>query len=68
MSEEIKPEDFPVPQNELCEIIDSAIYVLQSLDEFDKVEDAEDITLLRKHSYKLIYAAQRKLLQVIKAS
>ena len=68
MSEEIKPEDFPVPQNELVEIIDSSIYVLQSLADLDVIEDKEDITALRKHSYKLIYAAQRKLLQVIKAS
>ncbi len=66
MSEEIKEEDFPLPHKELTDIIDSGIYVIQSLEELDILEDKEDIALLRKHSYKLIYAAQRKLLQVIK--
>lgn len=74
MSEEINdtPEqDEPLMQHELCEIIDSAVYVIQTLADLDSVavnEDKDDIVALRKHTYKVIYAAQRKILQKIKAS
>lgn len=72
--EENKPEEDNIEalsKLELVEIIDSAVYVIQSLSELDGVvfiEDKEDILAIRKQSYKVIYAAQRKIIQQIKVS
>jgi hypothetical protein len=72
--EENKPEEENIEalsKLELVEIIDSAVYVIQSLSELDGVvfiEDKEDILAIRKQSYKVIYAAQRKIIQQIKVS
>lgn len=68
MSEKLKDENV-LPKHELLEVIDSCIYVISTLSELDTnlTEDKEDAITLRKHSYKLAYAAQRKLLQYIKA-
>jgi len=73
MSEETTTpeEESPLMRHELVETIDSCVYVIQALSELDSsavAEDKEDIVALRKHSYKVIYAAQRKLLQFIKQS
>jgi len=68
MSEDQLDENI-LPKHELLEVIDSCIYVISTLSELDAnlMEDKEDAFALRKHSYKLAYAAQRKLLQYIKA-
>lgn len=59
-----------VQRYELVEIIDNCLCVITTLSELDSMaakEDYDDITALRKHSYKVIYAAQRKMLKQIKS-
>jgi hypothetical protein len=70
MSEEEKDYDYDIPKNKLVEIIDSCLCVITTLTDLDSMaakEDADDILALRKHSYKVIYAAQRKMLKQIKS-
>jgi hypothetical protein len=64
MSEEI------IPENDLLQIIDSSLAVLATL--FDIKSDPtypdeqEDINTVKKNTFRIIYAAQRKLLKQIK--
>jgi hypothetical protein len=64
MSEEIMPE------NDLLQIIDSSLAVLATLfdikSETTYPDEQEDINTVKKNTFRIIYAAQRKLLKQIK--
>jgi len=69
--QETPEEESPLMRHELVDIVDSCVYVIQTLSDLDSaaaMEDKDDILALRKHSYKVIYAAQRKMLQQIKTA
>lgn len=73
MSEEPQIQDFREwTENELLEIIDSSLSVLSTLAELTDAEyrtyddELEDINTVKKNTFRIIFAAQRKLNKYIK--
>jgi hypothetical protein len=64
------PEEiFEIPKHELVEIIDSCLQVVATLSEIETNtydEEAEDKNTVKRNTYRIIFAAQRKLLKTIK--
>ena len=64
MSEEI------IPENDLLQIIDSSLAVLATLFDIKSEptyqDETDDINTVKKNTFRIIYAAQRKLLKQIK--
>jgi hypothetical protein len=64
MSEEI------IPENDLLQTIDSSLAVLATLFDIKSEptypDEQEDINTVKKNTFRIIYAAQRKLLKQIK--
>lgn len=71
MSEEVK-DQWEWSENELLQIIDSSLSVLSTLSELTDAEyrtyddELEDINIVKKNTFKIIFAAQRKLNKYIK--
>ena len=73
MSEEPQIQDFREwTENELLQIIDSSLSVLSTLAELTDSEyrtyddELEDINTVKKNTFRIIFAAQRKLNKYIK--
>lgn len=73
MSEDPQIQDFREwTENELLEIIDSSLSVLSTLAELTDAEyrtyddELEDINTVKKNTFRIIFAAQRKLNKYIK--
>jgi len=73
MSEEMQIQDFREwTENELLQIIDSSLSVLSTLAELTDSEyrtyddELEDINTVKKNTFRIIFAAQRKLNKYIK--
>ena len=73
MSEEMQIQDFREwTENELLQIIDSSLSVLSTLAELTDTEyrtyddELEDINTVKKNTFRIIFAAQRKLNKYIK--
>ena len=66
MSEEI----IIPPENDLLQLIDSSLAVLATLFDINSeptyTDEQEDINTVKKNTFRIIYAAQRKLLKQIK--
>ena len=69
-NEEIKEDKTdPLMKHELVEIIDSSLQVLATLDELASEsygDEKADIVTVKSTTYRIIFAAQRKLLKLIK--
>ena len=63
-------EDIGVFQNETCEIIQTSLSILATLSDTDSNnhydEEVEDIIKVKTITYKVIIAAQQKLLKQVK--
>ena len=73
MNEESQIQDFREwTENELLQIIDSSLSVLSTLAELTDSEyrtyddELEDINTVKKNTFRIIFAAQRKLNKYIK--
>jgi len=73
MSEESQIQEFREwTENELLQIIDSSLSVLSTLAELTDAEyrtyddELEDINTVKKNTFRIIFAAQRKLNKYIK--
>lgn len=73
MSEEMQVPDFREwNENELLQIIDSSLSVLSTLAELTDAEyrtyddELDDINTVKKNTFRIIFAAQRKLNKYIK--
>ena len=63
-------EEIILPDNDLLQIIDSSLAVLATLFDIKSEptypDEQEDINTVKKNTFRIIYAAQRKLLKQIK--
>ena len=59
-----------IPENDLLQTIDSSLAVLATLFDIKSEptypDEQEDINTVKKNTFRIIYAAQRKLLKQIK--
>jgi len=68
---EAQVDEFVYPENELLQTIETCLSVLVTLSEIEEKnydEEVEDIIKVKVQSYRVIYAAQAKLLKDIKNS
>lgn len=73
MSEELQVQDFREwTENELLQIIDSSLSVISTLAELTDPEfrtydqELDDMNTVKKNTFRIIFAAQRKLQKYIK--
>lgn len=73
MSEEAQVQDFREwTENELLQIIDSSLSVISTLAELTDAEfrtydeELDDMNTVKKNTFRIIFAAQRKLQKYIK--
>ena len=67
----IEDEEIEYFENELVEIIDSSLSVIATLSDIESRtydDELEDMNTVKRNTYRIIYAAQKKLLKQIKES